>query len=191
MCFPYVTSFNAYSPKIAIELTAEAQNTFESTSMWHVLPSYFHYFLTQYNHGWYSHGQYRFIRIKYIKQWGPMSWRPIKKEEMLFYISSSKHAKRVTGRDGIGLKGNRIMENEWLIVSLLTEARNEWIAKTKIVVTVIIITIAIICWILTVLNTSCSQSATLWSAGEDVTVRDKIAVWKAERSDWLTSFLSF
>lgn len=82
------------------------------------------------------------------------------------------------------------MENAWLIVSLLREARNEWIAKTDIVVIVIIVNNSY-----HLLNPCCAQyvtliSATLWSTGEDVTVRDKTAVGEAERSDWLTSFLS-
>ena len=41
-----------------------------------------------------------------------MSLRHVKREEMLPYISSSKHVKGVILKDGIDLKGNRIMENE-------------------------------------------------------------------------------
>lgn len=41
-----------------------------------------------------------------------MSLRHVKRKEMLLYISGSKNMKSVTLRDGIDLKGNRIMENE-------------------------------------------------------------------------------
>lgn len=41
-----------------------------------------------------------------------MSLRHVKTKEMLLYISGNKHMKCVTLRDGIDLKGNRIIENE-------------------------------------------------------------------------------
>lgn len=72
------------------------------------------------------------VKVKESKEWGPMSLRHAKREEMLPYIFSSKHVKGVILKDGIDLKGNRIMENEWWIVSLLREAKNEWIAKLKL-----------------------------------------------------------
>lgn len=84
-------------------------------------------------------------------------------------------------KDGIALKGHRIMKNKLLIVSLLRKARKSQFPKQNCV-TMIIIAIAII------LNSYCAQYFILiithpQKCRRDVTVRDKIAVWEAERSD--------
>jgi hypothetical protein len=67
---------------------------------------------------------------------------------MLFYIFGSKHMKCAT------FSNNKVMENEWLIVLLLREGRNSWIANTKNVLTVNITTT--IYWLLPVLSALCS-----------------------------------
>lgn len=117
-----------------------------------------------------------------------LSLRHVKRKEMLLYISGSKRIKCVILRDGIDVKGNRIMANEWRMISLLRKTRKSELPKLKL------------CNSdhhnngCHLLNPCCAQYfmliITLRSAGEDVTVRDKTAVWKRERSDWLTSFLS-
>lgn len=61
-----------------------------------------------------------------------MSLRHVKRKEMLFCISGIKHLKSVLLRGGIDLKGNRIMKNELLVVSLLRKARKSEFAKLKL-----------------------------------------------------------
>lgn len=61
-----------------------------------------------------------------------MSLRHVKIKEMLPCIAGIKRWKSVLLRGGIDLKGNRIMKNKLLVVSLLRKARKSEFAKLKL-----------------------------------------------------------